>query len=83
MKPETRKILDDPELIEVREAHFMRLKALYAGEQLENEFILQGIGRGTEDDGPDWEKWLDESEENCVLLQTDRDEVKITITKFD
>ena len=61
MKSETRKILDDPELIEVREAHFMRLEALYAGEKLENEFILQGIGRYTEDDGPDWEKWLDES----------------------
>ncbi|MBC8236337.1 hypothetical protein H8E77_42865 [bacterium] len=61
MKPETKKILDDPELIEVREAHFMRLEALYAGEKLENEFILQGIGRYTEDDGPDWEKWLDES----------------------
>jgi len=61
MKSETRKILDDLELIELREAHFMRLKALYAGEKLENEFILQGIGRGSEDDGPDWEKWLDES----------------------
>jgi threonine dehydrogenase-like Zn-dependent dehydrogenase len=26
---------------------------------------------------------LDEAEENCVLLQTDRDEVKITITDFE
>jgi len=26
---------------------------------------------------------LEESEENCILLQKDRDEVKITITKFD
>jgi threonine dehydrogenase-like Zn-dependent dehydrogenase len=26
---------------------------------------------------------LDEADENCVMLQTDRDEVKITITKFD
>jgi threonine dehydrogenase-like Zn-dependent dehydrogenase len=26
---------------------------------------------------------LDQAEENCVMLQTDRDEVKITITKFD
>jgi threonine dehydrogenase-like Zn-dependent dehydrogenase len=26
---------------------------------------------------------LDEAEDNCIMLQTDRDEVKITITKFD
>ena len=26
---------------------------------------------------------LDEAEENCILLQTDRDEVKITITDFN
>jgi threonine dehydrogenase-like Zn-dependent dehydrogenase len=26
---------------------------------------------------------IDEAEENCILLQKDRDEVKITITKFD
>ncbi|MCK4922596.1 MAG: alcohol dehydrogenase catalytic domain-containing protein [Bacteroidales bacterium] len=26
---------------------------------------------------------LDETEDNCVMLQTDRDEVKITITNFD
>lgn len=26
---------------------------------------------------------LDEAEENCIMLQTDRDEVKITITNFD
>jgi threonine dehydrogenase-like Zn-dependent dehydrogenase len=26
---------------------------------------------------------LDDADENCVMLQTDRDEVKITITKFD
>ena len=26
---------------------------------------------------------IDEAEENCIMLQTDRDEVKITITKFD
>lgn len=61
MKSETRNSLNDPKLIEVREAHFTRLKALYAGETLENDFILQGIGRYTEDDGPNWEKWLDES----------------------
>ena len=26
---------------------------------------------------------MDEAEENCIMLQKDRDEVKITITKFD
>jgi len=26
---------------------------------------------------------LEEAEDNCVMLQTDRNEVKITITKFD
>ncbi|MBM3237768.1 hypothetical protein FJZ31_15880 [Candidatus Poribacteria bacterium] len=61
MKSETRKILSGLELIEVRETHFTRLKALYAGEKLENEFILQGIHQYTEDDGPNWEKWLDEA----------------------
>ena len=61
MKPGTGNILNDPAPIEVRKAHFTRLKSLYAGEMLESEFILQGIGQHTEDDGPDWEKWLDES----------------------
>jgi len=61
MKPKTRRILNDQSLIEAREAHFKRMKSLFAGETLEHVFVLQGIQRYTEDDSPDWEKWLDES----------------------
>ena len=61
MKPETRKILNEASLIRARESHFIRMRALFAGETQENVFVLQGIQQYTEDDGPNWEKWLDES----------------------
>ncbi|MGQ9731311.1 MAG: hypothetical protein ACUVX8_08530 [Candidatus Zipacnadales bacterium] len=54
-------VLRDPTLVEVREAHFARLESLFAGEDLDEVFILCGIGVVTEEAGPDWEVWLDKA----------------------
>ena len=54
-------VLRDPELVEVRASHFARLEAVYAGEALEHVFVLCGLALCTEDAGPEWERWLEES----------------------
>jgi len=51
--------LRDPALTAVREEHFARLEGVYSGEQPERAFVLCGIAEVTEDDGPEWEAWLD------------------------
>lgn len=62
MKPSTQSILCDPELIDVRNAHFRRLQALFSGKQPEHPFFLQGIG-GDADSDPytQPERWVDET----------------------
>lgn len=50
MKPGTRSILCDPELIDVRDAHFRRLGALFGGRRPERPFFLQGIGGDSDSD---------------------------------
>ena len=37
-------LLNDPELLAIREQHMQRLEALFAGERLERPFVLNGIG---------------------------------------
>lgn len=61
MHADTRNALRDPRLLGVREAWFERLEGLYAGETQDRAFVLHGIQLYTEDDGPDWEPWLDGS----------------------
>ena len=66
MRTETWNTLNEPKLISVRHRHFERLHALFAGESLETVFVLNGIGLGTNDDGPDWEVWLEASLETLA-----------------
>ena len=54
MRADTHARLCDPELLGVREAHFERLTALFAGERLDRLFVLQGVGK-TLDVSPDVE----------------------------
>ncbi len=62
MKPETLRTLRDPGLLHVREFHFERLEALYAGRPLEYAFVLQGIvGKSDADPYTQPERWLDEA----------------------
>jgi len=51
--------LRDPVLVAVRDEHFSRLERLFAGEALDRPLFLCGIAEVTEDDGPEWEAWLD------------------------
>ena len=46
MKDSTREILNDPELLQLRDEGFVRLTALYAGEPAEHAFALCGIAAG-------------------------------------
>jgi hypothetical protein len=61
MRPDTLTTLHDPRLLEARNAWFDRMRGLFAGQHQEQAFVLHGIGTYTEDDGPDWERWLDGS----------------------
>ncbi len=51
--------LRDPDLVAIRDDHFARLSALYAGEALDRVFVLCGLSLVTEDPSPAWEAWLD------------------------
>jgi hypothetical protein len=53
--------LRDPRLKEARSRWTTRLCGLFAGERQDRAFVLHGIQHYTEDHGPDWERWLDES----------------------
>ena len=59
--PHTQTILRDPRLVATRTRWFDRLRGLFAGQTQETVFVLHGIQQLTEDAGPDWERWLDES----------------------
>jgi len=61
MKASTQSLLCDPELIDVRNAHFRRLQSLFSGKQPEHPFFLQGFG-GDADSDPytQPERWVDE-----------------------
>jgi hypothetical protein len=61
VKPGTLEILRDPRLMEARSRWYARLRGLFAGERQGSPFVLYGIQQYTEDDGPGWERWLDES----------------------
>lgn len=61
MKPNTLETLRDPRLVEARTQWFSRLDGLFAGERQDRAFVLHGIQHYTEDDGPGWKRWLDES----------------------
>ena len=54
--------LCDPKLLEVRESHFSRLEALYAGESLDRVFVLCGTrGQSSADLYMEPKRWLDEA----------------------
>ena len=53
--------LRNPDLVEARERWFARLRDLFSGRRQETAFVLHGIQCYTEDAGPDWERWLDDS----------------------
>ena len=55
------RILAAPNIVAAREAGLGRLTSLFAGGRAEYAMVLNGIMRITEDDGPAWETWLDES----------------------
>ncbi len=62
MKTETRDKLSDPKLLEMREAHFSRLEALYARKPLDYAFALNGItGHASVDPYKETERWIDEA----------------------
>lgn len=62
MKPETKRILSDPALVEAREAHFARLEALFAGKELERAVHLNGRpGKGKSDLYAEPERWVEEA----------------------
>jgi hypothetical protein len=61
MKPESRRILNDPALVEALEAGLKRLEALYNGQPGARPVFLYGIMKYSEDAGSGWEQWLDES----------------------
>jgi hypothetical protein len=67
MKIETRAKMNDPRLLGVRELHFARLDALYAGETLDHAFVLNGFpGRSKADPYKEPERWLDECLDSLV-----------------
>jgi len=62
MKASTQSLLCDPKLIDVRNAHFTRLRALFGGKQPEHPFFLQGIGGDARSDPyTQPECWVDET----------------------
>ena len=68
MKEEIRARLCDPELLEARELHFSRLKALYAGKTLQHPFFLNGIcGNSPANPYEEPERWVDEA--LCSLVE--------------
>lgn len=67
MKPETKKILSDPDLAAVRGRHFDRLSSMFGGETLDEAFVLNGLPYYSEDDSPDWESHLDAALDNLAL----------------
>jgi hypothetical protein len=62
MKPETKAVLSDPRLLQVREKHFALLTDLYACRPLSTVFVLQGKnGTSAADQHAEPERWLDEA----------------------
>jgi len=53
--------LRDLDLVHSRAQWFNRLQGLFAGQRQETALVLHGIQCYTEDAGPDWERWLDDS----------------------
>jgi hypothetical protein len=53
--------LRDPDLVYARAQWFNRLRGLFAGQRQETAFVLHGIQCYTEEAGPDWVRWLDDS----------------------
>ena len=51
----TRAALKDPHIQETFDYHQNRLRDLFAGKSVPPVFVLNGIGRYTEDDSLDWE----------------------------
>lgn len=63
----TRAILSDPDLLNIREVHFKRLEALFAGEPLEYAFVLNGVlGHASTDPYAEPERWVEESLKSLV-----------------
>jgi len=62
MKDGTREILNDPDLLQLRDEGFARLTALYAGEPAKHAFALCGVdGSGASSMYDDPERFIDES----------------------
>ena len=60
--PVTRAVLSDASLLAARQHHFTRLKRLYAGEQLDPPFVLNGVrGVGRCDPYCEPERWVSEA----------------------
>ena len=57
----THTALNNPELQAAFDDHQSRLRALFDGDRLDRVFVLNGIGRYTENDRLDPDTWLDES----------------------
>ncbi|MBP6964547.1 MAG: hypothetical protein KBC96_09080 [Armatimonadetes bacterium] len=57
-----RTILNDPDLIAAREAHFARLRSLFAGGALPTAFVLHGVpGVGASNPYTETERWMREA----------------------
>jgi hypothetical protein len=67
LKSEVRARLCDEDLLEIREHHFSRLKALYNGELLDKPFVLKGImGNSSANAYLKPELWVDEAMESLA-----------------
>ena len=72
MNVNTRSVLCDPELVDVRDAHLRRLEGLFCREQPARPFFLQGIyGDAVSDPYTQPEHWLDESLDYLAEKQQD------------
>lgn len=67
IKTETRSKLREPKLLEIREMHFSRLEALYAGKLLEYAFALNGlVGHSHTEPYLKPEQWVVEALDNLA-----------------
>jgi hypothetical protein len=61
VRPNTLITLRDPRLLLARRAWFDRTRGLFPGGRQKQTLVLHGIAGYTEDEGPGWERWLDDS----------------------
>lgn len=71
MRPDTRRILNDPSLVAARDAHMARLVALFGGARPQRLVRLWGLrGKGSTDPYRDVERWTEEALDD-VAAQAD------------